>query len=101
MIYGVRLIGALAVVVAVAGTAHAQVQTGSIFIKVADEQGAVLPGATITISSPVIIAGQMVGTTDETGSYRFPSLLPGQYTVKLELSGFQTVVREGIVVSVG
>jgi len=98
---GVRLIAALAMLALFHGTAHAQVQTGSIFIKVADEQGAVLPGATITISSPVIIAGQMVGATDETGSYRFPSLLPGLYTVRIELSGFRTIVRDGIAVSVG
>jgi hypothetical protein len=80
---------------------HAQVQTGSIFIRAGDEQGAVLPGAAIVISSPVIVGGQSAGTTDATGTYRFPSLLPGTYTVKIEVPGFQTVVREGIVVSVG
>lgn len=83
------------------GTADAQVQTGSIFLRVVDEQGAVLPGVTITVSSPVIIAGQITGASDETGSYRFPSLLPGTYSIRIELSGFQTVVRDGIAVSVG
>ena len=43
----------------------------------------------------------MVGVTDETGAYRFPSLLPGTYSVRLELSGFQTSVRDGVIVSVG
>ena len=55
-----------------AAAVTAQVQTGSIFLRVVDEQGAVLPGATVTVSSPVIIAGQITGTTDETGSYRNP-----------------------------
>lgn len=55
----------------------------------------------MTISSPVVVGGQVTGTTDETGTYRFPSLLPGPYTVKIELAGFQSIVREGIVVSVG
>src|SRR4029078_12775837 len=38
---------------------------------------------------------------DAGGAYRFPSLVPGTYSVRLELSGFQTLVREGIVVLVG
>jgi hypothetical protein len=97
----VRSLATLAMLAFVVGSAHGQVQTGSIFIKVVDEQGAVLPGVTITISSPVIVAGQISGTTDATGSYRFPSLLPGTYSVRIELSGFRTVVRDGIVVSVG
>lgn len=97
----VRAVALLVALVAGSSTVHAQVQTGSIFIRVLDEQGAVLPGATIVISSPVIIAGEMVGTTDSTGAYRFPSLLPGVYSVRVELQGFRTIVREGIVVSVG
>jgi hypothetical protein len=92
---------ALAILLLIGARTEAQVQTGSIFVKVADEQGAVLPGATVTISSPVIVAGQMVGVTDATGSYRFPSLLPGTYQVRIELAGFQSIVRDGIIVSVG
>lgn len=84
-----------------AAPASAQIQTGSILVHVADEQGALLPGATITISSEALVAGQTSGTTDEGGAYRFPSLSPGTYTVKIELSGFQTLIREGIPVLVG
>ncbi len=91
----------LAVLLMAGWTAHAQVQTGSILIKTTDQQGAVVPGATITISSPVLVAGSMTGVTDAGGAYRFPSLVPGTYTVKVELSGFQTVIREGIIVVVG
>ena len=82
-------------------TASAQIQTGSILIRAIDEQGGMMPGATVTISSPVLVAGSMTGVTDAGGVYRFPSLVPGTYTVKLELSGFQTLIREGIVVLVG
>jgi Carboxypeptidase regulatory-like domain len=84
-----------------ATSASAQVQTGSILVKAADEQGAVVPGVTVTISSPVLVSGSMTGVTDASGTYRFPSLVPGTYEVKLELSGFQTVVRQGIAVLVG
>jgi hypothetical protein len=79
----------------------AQVQTGSILVKSGDEQGGVVPGATATISSPVLVAGTQTGVTDAGGVYRFVSLPPGTYVVKVELSGFQIIVREGVVVNVG
>jgi len=87
--------------VALAAPALAQVQTGSILVKAIDEQGAAVPGVTITISSPVLVSGTMTGLTDTSGIYRFPSLVPGTYSVKTELSGFQTINRENIVVLVG
>src|SRR5205823_14576226 len=87
--------------VAIGAPLLAQVQTGSILVRTVDEQGAVTPGVSVTISSPALVAGSMTGVTDAGGVYRFPSLVPGTYSVKLELSGFQTLVREGIVVLVG
>ena len=95
------LIGILLVLSAVLGTpAWAQVQTGSIFVKATDEQGASVPGATVTLTSP-ILPQAMTGVTDSTGSYRFPSLGVGSYSVRLALAGFQTITREGIVVLQG
>jgi hypothetical protein len=96
----VRFVAVL-IVLSLAAPASAQVQTGSILVKAVDQQGAVMPGVTITISSPVLVSGSMSGVTDAAGTYRFPSLVPGTYSVKLELSGFSTLVREGIVVLVG
>jgi hypothetical protein len=99
-----RILSVVAVLAAIAGIAApalAQVQTGSILVRALDQQGAVTPGVTITISSPVLVGGSMTGVTDAGGAYRFPSLVPGTYSVKLELSGFQTLVREGIIVLVG
>src|SRR5713226_7354720 len=98
-----RIVSFFTVLLAVAlvTPASAQVQTGSILVKAVDEQGAVTPGVTVTISSPVLVAGSMTGVTDASGVYRFPSLVPGTYTVRMELSGFKTLVREGIVVLVG
>src|SRR5262245_22898983 len=92
---------ALLIAAAVAAPAAAQIQTGSILVRAIDDQGAMMPGVTITISSPVLVAGSMTGVTDAGGVYRFPSLVPGTYSVKLELSGFQSINREDIVVLVG
>jgi hypothetical protein len=90
-----------ALVMLTAHAAFAQVQTGSILVKSVDEQGAVVPGVTVTISSPVLVSGTATGVTDSAGVYRFVSLAPGTYNIKVELSGFQAVDRQGVVVGAG
>ena len=77
--------------------ATAQIQTGSLVIKAVDEQGAVMPGATITASSPVL-PREAVGVTDAGGVYQIPGLPVGTYIVKASLQGFKTVVRQDVVV---
>ncbi|MGH9346889.1 MAG: carboxypeptidase regulatory-like domain-containing protein, partial [Vicinamibacterales bacterium] len=79
----------------------AQVQTGSILVRAADEQGGAMPGVAVTITSSALVAGTASGLTDAGGAYRFPSLPPGTYAVRLELQGFQTVIRENVAVLVG
>src|SRR5215470_8583118 len=86
---------------AIVSPVHSQIQTGSILVKTIDQQGAILPSVTVTLSSPVLVSGSTTGITNEGGVHRFPSLAPGTYSVKLELPGFQTVVRENVIVSVG
>lgn len=81
-------------------TAWAQNQTGEIFGRVTDESGAVLPGVQITVSSPQLLQ-PLVAVTSDTGSFQFPRLEVGAYTVKFELPGFKTVVREGVQITVG
>ncbi len=70
-------------------------ETGAIVGTVQDEDGAPLPGVTVTISSPRLM-GTRSFVTDTGGEYRFPALPPGTYTVKAELQSFATVVRENI-----
>ncbi len=91
----------LVMILPAAAPAAAQVQTGSIRVRVADQQGAVVPGVTVTLTGSVLVVGQVVGTTDALGIYRFPSLTPGTYSVKADLQGFQSVVRTNVIVSVG
>ncbi len=74
--------------------------TGTIQGRVADAQGAVLPGVTVTATSPSALGAQTTATSD-TGNYRFPALPPGTYTVTYELSGFNTLKREGIQITLG
>jgi hypothetical protein len=97
----VRSIVALVPLLAMVSPTWAQIQTGSILIRVSDEQGAAVPGVTITISSPALVAGSTTGVTDNGGAYRFPSLPPGTYRVTAELQGFQGVMQDNVSVPVG
>ncbi len=94
--------GVLTIVAAVltAAPARAQIQSGSLLIKAMDEQGAVMPGATITVTSPAL-PREMVGVTDAGGVYQVPGLPVGSYTIKTSLEGFKTVIREDVLVRQG
>ena len=70
---------------------------GSIEGTVADGQGLAVPGATVTLAGEALIAPQLAVTLVD-GSYRFRALGRGSYDVTFELPGFQTLVREGVVV---
>jgi len=80
--------------------ATAQTGDGSLRGYVKDEQGGVLPGVTVTGTSPALQA-PVVGVTDSTGYYRLNNLPPGTFTVAAELAGFSTTRREGIVIRAG
>lgn len=69
--------------------------------QVTDASGAVLPGATITATSPALQVPEVTTVTNERGEYRLSPLPIGTYTVTYELSGFQTSRRDGIRLTVG
>src|SRR6476619_5288622 len=73
----------------------AQGGNGSLRGKIVDEPGAAMPGATVTATSPQALAPVMA-VTDGTGEYRLANLPPGTYSLKVELTGFSIVIREGI-----
>ena len=63
---------------------------------VRDGSGGVLPGVSVTASSPVLIEGGRTAVTDASGRYSLVDLRPGRYTITYELAGFATLVREAI-----
>jgi len=91
-------LSSLAILLA-APLAHAQVTTGSITGSVTDASGAVLPGATVTLSGERLIGGPQTQVSDTNGSYRFDRLAPGAYGVKFELQGFRNVERPDVRIS--
>jgi hypothetical protein len=94
----VTLLAALLGLVLGTATANAQ-QTGEIYGKVTDSSGAVLPGAMVTISGGPLLQ-PLTATTSESGTFRFPQLLVGEYNVKFELPGFKTIVNNKIYVGI-
>ncbi len=84
----------LGAILQLAGSAHAQLVTGTIIGTVTDQSRAVLPGVTATITSPVMPGGPSSVVTDEQGRYRFAGLGPGSYTLKIVLAGFSEYVEE-------
>src|SRR4029453_15435346 len=82
-----------------AGTAQAQVDTGTILGTVRDQSGAVVPGATVSVREAKTNALTTV-ITGATGNYVATPLRIGTYTISVELVGFKTDTREGIVLRV-
>jgi hypothetical protein len=74
--------------------------TGTIQGRVSDSQGAVLPGVTVTATSPSALGAQTT-VTSETGNYRFPAVPPGTYELSFELAGFNSLKRSGISITLG
>ena len=68
---------------------------------VTDNSGAVLPGVTVTATSPALQVPSVMGVSDDRGEYRLSPLPIGVYTVLFELPGFQSVRREGVRLTVG
>ena len=93
----------LFVVLAVAlltGILSAQVSTaGRIMGTVSDEQGSPLPGVAVEAKSPKLV-GSATTVTDTNGIYRLQALPPGTYTIIFSLPGFNSVIRDGIVLAI-
>ncbi|HYH86295.1 MAG TPA: carboxypeptidase regulatory-like domain-containing protein, partial [Pyrinomonadaceae bacterium] len=93
------LIAMLACVFAFAMPAAAQTINGNIVGVITDEQGAAVPGVTVTATNTGTGASRTATTNDE-GIYRISALPVGDYTVKAEKTGF-TAANATVGVSVG
>ncbi|MCI0626948.1 MAG: TonB-dependent receptor [Acidobacteria bacterium] len=80
--------------------AQSEATTGVIEGIVSDPQGAVIPGATLTITNVTTAQARRL-TTDANGFFRSPLLPLGTYRVSVEHPGFATLILEGVEVTLG
>ena len=81
--------------------AFAQQLTGTLIGTVRDQQGGVLSGAAVTVSSSALIGGSLTATTSEQGQIRFQALPPGRYSLAIEADGFAPYREDGISIGAG
>lgn len=74
--------------------------TGSISGKITDTSGAALPGVTVETKSPAL-QGVRTAMSDSSGTYRFPVLPPGEYTVTFQMDQWTSAPRKNVLVSLG
>ena len=77
------------------------VASGTIEGTVKDESNLVLPGVTVTLTSPQLQVGTLVQVSDSAGNYKFVDLPAGTYRLKAELPGFSTYLRDELRLTVG
>ena len=97
----VGVLMALAGVFAGVAPASAQITTGVVSGAVGDDQGAVIPGATVTLISDTRGTRVADVQTSQNGDFVFPNVPGDTYTVQVTLAGFKTLRRPGVVVSPG
>ena len=85
----------LAVLLACTTPAFAQ-QTGTLSGAVVDKSGKVVAGATITLTGDVMPVARIT-VSSEAGLYAFLQVLPGNYTVTVELTGVGKIARPAVV----
>lgn len=83
-----------------AADVRAQALYGSLVGNVVDETGAIVPGATVTITQRETNQTREQ-TTPDNGTYSFPNLAPGTYDVVVTLPGFKTFSTREVAVRIG
>ena len=86
---------------AICGSPAIAQDNAAIIGQVTDASGGVIPGVTVTATSPALQVPSVVAVTDLRGDYRITPLPIGTYQIEYSLTGFQTVRREGIRLTVG
>src|SRR3954454_12861770 len=97
-LWGRIVVVAALLLLAVGGTAHAQLQNGSLYGTVTDDKGASLPGVTVSLAGG---GAPQVQVTNAQGQFRFLGLSPASYGLKAELEGFSTIDYPNITINVG
>src|SRR2546425_7295862 len=88
----------LALIALAATLALAQTTSASLSGRVQDQQGAAIPGATVK-AIDTRTNHEFETVTSDDGTFFFPTLQPGTYTVTVELPGFKKLVKSGVILN--
>jgi hypothetical protein len=95
-----QVLGGTLVVLLLSLPAYSQGTAGHILGAITDSNGGAIAGATVTVLD-VQRGTTRTLTTDESGAYNAPNLIPGTYKVRAEFKGFRVTERQNIVLEVG
>jgi hypothetical protein len=95
-----RVNPALCLFAVLATSAVAQIDRGIITGTVTDAQNAIIIGAKVVLTNPATGAS-LETNTEAGGSFTFVGLVPGQYRISCEFTGFKKFVHEAVPVDVG
>src|SRR6202521_2628690 len=95
----VQLLGAMIGIFLICLPAFSQGNAGRILGTHTDQSGGVMAGATVTVTDTQRGTTRTL-TTNQSGEYNSPGLLPSNYTVRAEATGFKTIERTGILLEV-
>src|SRR5262245_1096623 len=90
-----RAVAAVLTAILVPSLGIAQMTRGSIAGTARDSSGAIVPGATVTVTNAATNAAH-TAVTDAQGFYRVAALEPGRYTVTTELQSFRRVEQRDV-----
>src|SRR5579864_3631463 len=99
MKFSIRSLALILGVLLFSAALFAQGSFGRILGTVTDQTGAVLPGATVTVTDTERGLTRTL-TTDVAGEYNAPNLIPSTYTVRVEAKGFKALDRQNVVIEV-
>jgi len=91
---------AFCIILLSASAGFSQYNTAEISGSVRDEQGGLLPGASVVVANGAVGA-RLERVTDAGGRFFMPALAVGEYTLTVELSGFRRFIRSGLTLSAG
>ena len=90
----------MAGLIALGAPVAAQQTTGNITGRIVDDQGAAVPGVTVTARNAQT-GFTRTDTSDAEGIYRLNAMPVGTYDITAELQGFSRIESKGIVLNVG
>jgi len=95
-----QVLGGTLAVLLLSLSAFSQGDAGRILGSVIDSNGGAIAGATVIVTD-VQRGTTRTLTTDDTGSYNAPNLIPGTFKVRAEFTGFSITERQNIILEVG